>query len=131
MKEQKYKLVHTEDAPPDVNGGERVTGSRLTGMDEFILKVMRLFKNGRVYVTLQQSGMRFQAAFMAVTTVDGKIFSDTYITGGLSVGMSHEQVEREADIVAKALAAGLAGAVFLGQREPISKESVWLPEMSL
>jgi len=123
------ELGQTGDSVEMIKDQQAVTGSRLTGMDEFVLKVMRLFKNGRVYVTLEQRGMIFQAAFMAVVKTDGKIYSDTYVTGELSVGMSLEQAMRDADIVARSLASGLAHAIFLGKRSPVDEKAAWLPEM--
>lgn len=83
-----------------------------SGMDRFMFAVTNGIRNARVYTELSVSGTQFQAVFVAIANVNGRLYLSSYITGKLSIGMSSEQAERDAPPVIKSLIQSLGEAAF-------------------
>lgn len=110
--EKDFRWPSAKDIKNAVDDMERGRDSWFSGMDHFMLTVTNGVRNAKVYTELSVSGTQFQAVFVAIAEVNGRLYISSYITSKLSIGMSGEQVKRDATPVIKSLIHSLGEAVF-------------------
>lgn len=84
----------------------------VSGMDKLILYITNKIENCFIYTRLRTDSSRFQAEIVAITTVNGKTYTSTYLTPGYAIGMTDGQAAREGDIIIENLAKNLGIRAF-------------------
>lgn len=118
--ENEWGWPSAEDIRRVTEAVEGTPGDWLSGMDHFVLSVAGGVHNAEVYTELAVTGVQFQAVFVAMAKVNGRVYMSSYITGKLSIGMNAEQVKRDSAPIIKSLVHSLGEAVFGADSDGLS-----------
>ena len=105
--------------------------SMTSGMDKLLFYVTRKLESRglRVYISLTADSSTFCAEFMVVLQSPiGEMYTATYITSWLAIGIEHDDIIRDGDIVIEALAKELAMRAWVKDTPAIPSGALVLAE---
>lgn len=106
---------------PDEVGDKKL--DLLSGMDKLTMYITNKIQNCFVYTRFRTDDSRFQAEFVAITTVNGKTYTSSYLTPGYAIGMTDGQAAREGDIIIESLAKNLGIRAFAEKTPHIPEDA--------
>ncbi|MHC4413207.1 MAG: hypothetical protein ACYSW6_09630 [Planctomycetota bacterium] len=110
--EEAPQLDGSKYLSPDEIGDRKL--DIMSGMDRLISYISSKMQNAYIYTRLVQTdASRFQAEFVAMSNVNGKGYTATYLTPGYALGMTSEQAVREGDTIIDGLARNLGQRIFI------------------